>query len=99
LSPLQDNPNPNYKYKSKNKNKYKIKTSLDKIESREVAEPQSPNRKTIMVKAYCVKCKKTTEQKDSKKIVNGNRARMSGKCADCNNTTSVFVKKDDADAK
>ena len=52
-----------------------------------------------MVKAYCVKCKKTTDQKESKKIVNGNRARMSGKCAECNNTTSVFVKKDDADAK
>ena len=49
-----------------------------------------------MSKAFCVKCKETTDQVDAKKIVNGKRARLSGKCGKCGTKTSVFVK---ADAK
>jgi uncharacterized Zn-binding protein involved in type VI secretion len=45
-----------------------------------------------MSKAYCVKCKETTDQVDAKTIVNGKRARRAGKCAKCGGSTSVFVK-------
>lgn len=45
-----------------------------------------------MSKAYCVRCKATTEQKDAKLVVNGKRARMAGKCEKCGGSTSVFVK-------
>jgi ribosomal protein S14 len=47
------------------------------------------------IRAYCTGCKKTTVQKDSKKITNGSRVRMAGKCAECGRATSVFVKKTD----
>jgi len=42
--------------------------------------------------AYCVKCKKSTEQVDAKLIMNGKRARMGGKCQVCGGSTSVFIK-------
>ena len=42
--------------------------------------------------AYCVKCKKKTDQVDAKLITNGKRARMGGKCQVCKTSTSVFVK-------
>ena len=45
------------------------------------------------MKTYCLKCKKDTENTDSKVVrAKNNRLLMQSKCSDCKNKKSRFIK-------
>ena len=47
----------------------------------------------IKMKTYCLKCKKDTENTDSKVVTaKNNRLLMQSKCSDCKNKKSRFIK-------
>ena len=49
------------------------------------------------MKTYCLKCKKDTENIDSKIVkTKNNRILMQSKCSDCENKKSRFVKEQEA---
>ena len=49
------------------------------------------------MKTYCLKCKKDTENTDSKVVrTKNNRLLMQSTCSDCKNKKSQFVKEQDA---
>ena len=49
------------------------------------------------MKTYCLKCKKNTENIDSKIVrTKNNRLLMQSKCSDCKNKKSRFVKEQEA---
>ena len=49
------------------------------------------------MKTYCLKCKKDTENIDSKIVrTKNNRIIMQSKCSDCKNKKSRFVKEQEA---
>ena len=51
----------------------------------------------IKMKTYCLKCKKDTENNDSKVVRTKNsRLLMQSKCSDCKNKKSRFIKKQEA---
>ena len=51
----------------------------------------------IKMKTYCLKCKKDTENTDSKVVRTKNsRLLMQSKCSDCKNKKSRFIKKQEA---
>ena len=50
------------------------------------------------MKTYCVKCKKDSENIDTKIFrTKNNRLLMQSKCSDCRNKKSQFVKKQEAE--
>ena len=50
------------------------------------------------MKTYCVKCKKDSENIDTKIFrTKNNRLLMQSKCSDCKNKKSQFVKKQEAE--
>ena len=50
------------------------------------------------MKTYCLKCKKDTENTDSKVVrTKNNRLFMQSKCSDCKNKKSRFIKRQDVE--
>ena len=50
------------------------------------------------MKTYCLKCKKDTENFDSKIfITKNNKLIMQAKCSDCGNKKSKFIKEQDSE--
>ena len=48
------------------------------------------------MKTYCLKCKKDTENIDSKIVKTKNNRIMQSKCSDCKSKKSKFVKEQEA---